>query len=325
MMHLSSIEDLPDLWKETYDLVAQVPEGRVTTYGEVAKSLGDIVASRFVGLAMSRNDDIVRVPCRRVVQTDGYVGGYTGGGPSKKIRLLRGEGIRISGTRVADLSKVLFTDFKTKYPLRVLRRRQLALRKYLSLESGRIKPEKIAGVDVAYDDEHSYAAIVYFDFQTGRQLESEVIEGIARFPYVPTYLAFREIPVITDLMRRVDQDTVVMYDGNGILHPNRFGIASQVGVVFGVPTVGVAKKLLCGTFSSGSPRSGLEVRLDGNLVGYAVSKKALSTPVYVSPGHLMSPGHALAVTKRFLKYRIPEPTRLAHIIAEDARRRTNHK
>src|SRR5512136_1855557 len=126
MMHLSSIEDLPDLWKETYDLVAQVPEGRVTTYGEVAKSLGDIVASRFVGLAMSRNDDIVRVPCRRVVQTDGYVGGYTGGGPSKKIRLLRGEGIRISGTRVADLSKVLFTDFKTKYPLRVLRRRQLA-------------------------------------------------------------------------------------------------------------------------------------------------------------------------------------------------------
>jgi len=63
-MRVASVDDLPDLWKETYDLVAQVPEGRVTTYGEVARALGDIVASRFVGLAMSRNEDIERVPCR---------------------------------------------------------------------------------------------------------------------------------------------------------------------------------------------------------------------------------------------------------------------
>ena len=82
------MERIPDLWKETYDLVAQVPIGRVTTYGAVAKGLGDIVASRFVGLAMSRNDDIVRVPCRRVVQSDGGIGGYTGGGPEKKIELV---------------------------------------------------------------------------------------------------------------------------------------------------------------------------------------------------------------------------------------------
>jgi len=324
-MSLASAEELPDLWKETYDLVAQVPEGRVTTYGEVAKALGDIVASRFVGLAMSRNDDIVRVPCRRVVQTDGYVGGYTGGGPRKKIRLLRSEGVEISGTKIANMSNALFTDFKTTYPLRSLRKRQLALRKRLRLESGRTEPERVAGIDVAYDNDHSYAALVSFDIGSGAIRESRVVEGKAIFPYVPTYLAFREIPVIRDLMTQVDETTIVMYDGNGILHPERFGVACQVGVTFGVPTIGIAKKLLCGTMSSGSPRSGAEIRLDGNLVGYALSNEAHSNPVFISPGHMVDSKLALAMTKRFLKHRIPEPTRLAHIVAEEARRGTNHK
>ena len=83
-MRGTALEGIPDLWEATYDLVSQVPEGRVTTYGQVATALGDIVASRFVGLAMSRNDDTVRVPCRRVVRSDGRLGGYTGGGPERK-------------------------------------------------------------------------------------------------------------------------------------------------------------------------------------------------------------------------------------------------
>ena len=130
-MRVASVDDLPDLWKETYDLVAQVPEGRVTTYGEVAKALGDIVASRFVGLAMSRNEAIERVPCRRVVQSDGYVGGYTGGGPGKKIELLRGEGIELLESRIVNLDKVLFSDFKSNYPLRKLRKKQIDLKRHL--------------------------------------------------------------------------------------------------------------------------------------------------------------------------------------------------
>ena len=318
-------ERLPDLWKATYDLVAQVPEGRVTTYGEVAKALGDIVASRFVGLAMSRNDDIVRVPCRRVVQSDGYVGGYTGGGPRKKIRLLRGEGVEIVGSKIADLPEVLFTDFKTEYPLRALRKRQLALRRRLHLRSNNASTEKVVGIDVAYEGDQSYAASVSFDAKTGFILGSRVVQGRAIFPYVPTYLAFREIPVIHDLMTDVDDATIVMYDGNGILHPEKFGVACQVGVTYGVSTIGIAKKLLCGTVSRHSRRDSAEVRLDGDLIGFALTRESQTNPVFVSPGNKIDCIKALALVKRFLKYRIPEPTRLAHIVAEEARRGTNHK
>lgn len=317
-MDLESLESLPDLWKEAYDLVAQVPSGMVTTYGAVAEALGDIVASRFVGLAMSRNDDIVRVPCRRVVQSDGSVGGYTGGGPRKKTRLLRAEGIEIKRNKVQNLEDVLFKDFTSSYPLKSLRRRQLSLKRRLRTTDSDQTLDKVAGVDISYDGEHGYAAIVMFDLHTGRELESIVMEGDARFPYVPTYLAFRELPLVAPLMKTVDNRTVLMYDGNGILHPDGFGVASHAGVVFDVPSVGVAKKLLCGTV-----RGQGRVVVDGKTVGYRLGEGARA--VFASPGHRVSPRQALEITKRFLKWRVPEPTRLAHIAANAARREGSHK
>jgi deoxyribonuclease V len=315
---------LPDLWKETYDLVAQVPRGRVTTYGAVAKALGDVVASRFVGLAMSRNDDIVRVPCRRVVQTDGYVGGYTGGGPQKKIRLLKSEGIHIKDMKVLDLDQVIFDHFVTSYPLRALRRQQRSLKRRLSLRrQGEI--ETVAGIDVAYEGDCAYAALVSFDYKSGRELNRNITVGRAKFTYVPTYLAFRELPLISDLFGKLDKNAVVMYDGNGILHPEGFGIASQAGVEFGISTIGVAKKLLCGQVSMADSRSTRPVIVNGVASGYALSKGRAGRPVYVSPGHAISPELALEVSQRFLIHRIPEPTRIAHIAAEAARAEATQK
>jgi deoxyribonuclease V len=324
-MRRASVADLPDLWKATYDLVAQVPEGRVTTYGEVARALGDIVASRFVGLAMSRNEDIERVPCRRVVQSDGYVGGYTGGGPEKKVELLRGEGIKISGSRVVDLDNVLFSDFKSNYPLKKLRKKQIDLKRHLNLMEYKRKIKSVAGIDVAYADEHAYAALVEFDFESRKEVDRQVVEGTAKFPYVPTYLAFREIPLIEPLMDLIDDQMILMYDGNGILHPQRFGITSQVGVVFDVPTIGVAKKLLCGEILPWPPKGASRITLDGKLVGHALLGERSGKPVYVSAGHRVSPEQAKAIAIQLLKYRVPEPTRVAHIAAEAARRGTNHK
>lgn len=316
----SPVGKLPDLWKETYDLVAQVPEGMVTTYGDVARALGDVVASRFVGLAMSRNDDIVRVPCRRVVQSDGHLGGYTGGGPSKKAALLRKEGIRISEGKVSDLDKVLFRDFKTSHPLRALRARQRSLRQRLSVkDSGRVF-RGVAGVDIAYSADHAFAAMVILDIRSGEVLTRTIREGNASFPYVPTYLAFREIPVAASLVDDLDEDVVVVYDGNGIMHPEGFGIASHFGVALDISTIGVAKKLLCGKVG-GSPRSLVRPVTSGHeSLGYALSRAAGSKPVYVSPGHGLSSAQALEVSRRFLSHRVPEPTRLAHIEAEAARR-----
>ncbi len=102
-------------------------------------------------------------------------------------------------------------------------------------------------------------------------------------------------------------------------------MTSQIGVVFDVPTIGVAKKLLCGEVRA-SPQRGMQrVLLDGELIGYALRNDAGSKPVYVSPGNIVSPDQALAVTKKFMKYRVPEPTRAAHIVAEEARRGKSHK
>jgi deoxyribonuclease V len=324
-MHYHSLENLPDLWKYTYDLVAQVPRGRVTTYGEVAKALGDIVSSRFVGLAMSRNDDIVRVPCRRVVQSDGSLGGYTGGGPRKKKRLLREEGIVIRGDKVVNLEELMFRDFATSYPLKGLRRRQLSLKDSLRLRHTGPPFERIAGMDVAYHGDHAYAALVVLSIKTGEEIERHVVEGEAGFPYVPTYLAFRELPVVAPLMRHLDEHTVLVYDGNGILHPEGFGVACHAGVAFGVPTIGVAKKLLCGELSGTSSGGFRKVMIQGRVVGFALAHKAGSKPVYVSPGHMISPSQALQISKGMLRHRVPEPTRLAHIASDAARRAANVK
>jgi len=318
------------MWKETYDLVAQVPLGKVTTYGEVAKALGDIVASRFVGLAMSMNDDVVRVPCRRVVQSDGSVGGYTGGGPEKKARLLRKEGVEVVGLQIRELERYLFTeaDFRTSYPLRRLRARQRSLKRRLDVSPFRGVFRTIAGMDVAYDGDRAYAAMVLFDFESGEELGREVVEGVAEFPYIPTYLGFREIPVIAPLMARLEPGTVIMYDGNGILHPEGMGITSQVGVLFGFPTIGLAKKLLCGTVVA-YHEAGVRRVVDchGRTIGHAVSGvgRDSTRPVYVSAGHGLSPEQALRIAVRFMRHRVPEPTRQAHIVAEAARRAARKK
>jgi deoxyribonuclease V len=324
---LESVQDLPDLWKETYDLVAQVPKGKVTTYGSVAKALGDIAASRFVGLAMSKNDDIVRVPCRRVIQSDGHLGGYTGGGTPKKRRLLLKEGVEVQGTEVVDFERVLFTDFKTRNPkpLEELKDRQKRLKRHLVLDECRDKIERIAGIDIAYDGSRAYAAMVTLDYRTLDEIDRRVTDEDVEFPYVPTYLGFREIPLIAPLMNDIPKGTVIMYDGNGILHPEGFGIASQLGVVFDVPVVGVAKKLLCGKISNRVVGGAREVVLGGNVIGYSLVKPGQSRPVYISPGHKVSAGQALEIAKVTSRFRVPEPVRMAHIVAETAKRGTSHK
>lgn len=313
-------ENLPDMLRETNDLVAQVPRGRVTTYGEVARALGDIVASRYVGLAMSMNEDIVRVPCRRVVQSDGFVGGYTGGGPEKKIKLLRAEGIDVAEGEIVDLDSVLFKEFRTTYPLNGLRDRQARLKRRLVTKAFKGPIELVAGIDVAYSGDSAFSAMAVVDYDTREVVEEHVIEGRATFPYIPTYLAFRELPLIAPLLKHVDARTIVMYDGNGVLHPHGFGVASQLGVTFDVPTIGIAKKLLCGEITGRSAGARREVRMNGRVIGYALSARGSGNPIYVSIGNKVSLSQAVEVSARLLKSWVPEPTRQAHILAEKARR-----
>jgi deoxyribonuclease V len=324
-MARSSFENLPDMWRETYDLVAQVPSGMVTTYGEVAKALGDPVAARFVGLAMSLNTDTMRVPCRRVVRSDGGIGGYSSPDDmDEKVGLLKREGLAIHNGRVQDLERHLFVDFRSSKPLKALRKRQNSLRDRVRIPSSDIAVSSVAGVDLSYDKNRAYASMVVFDAKTRSIRESMHVTSEAWFPYIPTYLAFRELPIVSQLMDLLDGDTVVVFDGHGILHPQHFGMASHAGVVFDMPTIGVAKSVLHGV-ATGRTRGGARaIEVDGDVCGYSLSSHG-RRPVYVSPGHCISLSQALRMVRRFTIYRVPEPTRVAHMHANVKRRSATNK
>ena len=122
-----------DLFKNTYDIVRQIPDGMVSTYGAIAKALGDIRASRAVGRMMNQNPDPDNMPCFKIVYSDGKIGGF-GRGIDDKIRRLKDDGINVLNGRIVDFEKVFFDNFKTDYPLRKLRKEQLEIAENVILE-----------------------------------------------------------------------------------------------------------------------------------------------------------------------------------------------
>jgi len=113
-----------DLYEYTYDLVRQIPSGMVSSYGAVAESLGDKRASRAVGRMMNQNPNPDTMPCFKIVYSDGGIGGF-GRGINDKIRRLKEDNISVKNNKIEHFEKVFFDDFKTEYPLRFLRKKQL--------------------------------------------------------------------------------------------------------------------------------------------------------------------------------------------------------
>lgn len=289
-----------------YEAVRQVPRGMVTTYGEIAKALGDIRAARAVGESLSKNPYPGDVPCHRVVLSDGSLGGYAFGGPREKKRRLVEEGVTFRDGKV-DLRKHLFRaeDFDVCPILKKMRDAQRRIAELVVLE-GDPEPELASGVDVSYRGDTAAAAAVVVD-REGNVVAKNTWIGEAEFPYVPTYLAFREMRPAYMALRGLDFD-VLFVDGQGILHPVGAGEACHFGVVIGVPAVGVAKSRLVGRVV------GRRVYVGENLRGYAVP--AGRGEVYVSPGHLVSVDAALRIAKAFWRRgRQPLPLVLAHRLA----------
>jgi deoxyribonuclease V len=310
-----------DFTKYFYSLVKQIPKGKVSTYGELARALGDIRAARAVGRMLTENPYAPIVPCHRVVMSDGSLGGF-GGGIPKKIRLLEYEGVQIEGNLIVDFENTYFHDFKTKFPLKKMREEQIRLKRLVKLQDDFSGIKTVGGVDVAYNGKGLGACAVY-SFENLDILDRKTIEAKIDVPYIPTYLAFRELPVIEKVMNKLrDKPTLLLIDGNGILHPYGMGIASHVGVKLDIPTIGVAKTLLCGNAIKQVNKVGdySKVELEGELIGYAYKSSPRARKlIYISPGHKVSFKTALSVVKKFCKYKIPEPIREAHTIATNAR------
>lgn len=310
-----------DFTEYFYTLVKQIPKGNVSTYGALAKALGDIRASRAAGRMLNQNPYAPIVPCHRVVMGDGKLGGF-GSGVDKKITLLKSEGVSVSNGEVVDFSEVLFTDFNSDFPLLKMRAEQKKLKNKVQLEDGYSQIKTIAGVDVAYHDK-AYGACVLYDCKSKEILKTKTVESEITIPYIPTYLAFREIPVIEKLISSLKiKPDILLVDGNGVLHPYGLGIASHVGVNLNLPTIGCAKSKLCGEIKGKLSKTGdrAEVEYEKNVLGFAyLSSQRTKKPIFISPGHKVSFETSFKVIKKLCNYKIPEPLRLAHIAATETR------
>ncbi len=177
----------------------------------------------------------------------------------------------------------------------------------------------VAGADVAYDrrERTLYATVVVLDLRSLHTLETATFAGPATFPYVPGYLSFREAPSILEAWSRLGRSPdLLMVDGHGRAHPRRAGLACHLGVVLDVPAIGVAKSLLVGDARQpGRHRGSIAPLIDsGERVGTLVRTRDGVAPVYVSVGHRVSLESAVRWTLACgAGYRLPEPTRRAHL------------
>ncbi|MFD6433300.1 endonuclease V [Streptomyces venezuelae] len=184
----------------------------------------------------------------------------------------------------------------------------------------------VTGVDVAYDDERDVvaAAVVVLDAATLDVVEEATAVGKVAFPYVPGLLAFREIPTVLAALAELRSDPgLVVCDGYGVAHPRRFGLASHLGVLTGLPTIGVAKNPFAFAYEDpAAARGSASPLLDGaEEVGRALRTREGVKPVFVSAGHRVSLdracAHTLCLTPR---YRLPESTRRADALCRFALR-----
>lgn len=180
----------------------------------------------------------------------------------------------------------------------------------------------VGGVDVAYAKSKSIGVAVVLNFGSLSLVESKIAHVRTRFPYIPTLLSFREIPPAFSAMRKLElQPDVFLVDGHGLAHPYRFGFATHLGVVTGMPTIGVAKGLLYGDVGVPSKKGWTSLTHKKEAIGSMIVTKPSTKPVYVSVGHKVSLERAVEVVTQCIRgYRIPEPTRRAHLIASEEKR-----
>ncbi len=195
---------------------------------------------------------------------------------------------------------------------------QNELRSKVNVEEQTLNIKSIGGADISLNlfEKTIYAGIIVLSFPQLIPVAYSLIKSETYFPYVPGYLAFREVPALVKAWQQLkEKPNVLVVDGHGIAHPRRLGIATHFGIVTGQTSMGCAKNILCGKYEEplNALHSYSNIIDKQETIGYAYRSKSKTAPVYVSPGHLMGLQNTLDVIKHSTgKYRIPEPTRLAH-------------
>ncbi|BAY28777.1 endonuclease V [Nostoc carneum NIES-2107] len=179
----------------------------------------------------------------------------------------------------------------------------------------------VAGVDMGFeaDGTISHAAVAVLSFPDLQIVETTVARRPTSFPYIPGFLSFREIPAVLDALEKVKiLPDIILCDGQGIAHPRRLGIASHLGLLIDMPTIGVAKSLLIGKYDEVPETKGSWQPLihQGETIGAVLRTRTGVKPLYISSGHRISLPTAIDYVLRCTtKYRLPETTRIADKLA----------
>ncbi|MFB0545666.1 MAG: deoxyribonuclease V [Anaerolineae bacterium] len=196
---------------------------------------------------------------------------------------------------------------------------QHRLRAKVSQENDFDQIRTVAGIDVSIGGDIARAAVVVLDYPQLTPLDQNLAELPVAFPYIPGLLAFREAPAILAALEGLSTEPdLFIFDGQGLAHPRRLGIATHVGIIIDKPAIGCAKSRLCGSHREPAMEVGSRAYLyDGNeIIGAAVRTRTAVKPVYVSIGHKIDLETAINYILGCCRgYRLPETTRYAHRVA----------
>jgi len=198
---------------------------------------------------------------------------------------------------------------------------QRRLAEQVSKRSEVTTPRFIAGVDISTrkGEEMASGAVVVLNYPELRVVETKVVRDRLDFPYIPGLLSFRESPLTLAACQKLTiTPNLILVDGQGIAHPRRLGLASHLGLFLNTPTIGCAKSRLCGSREVPGDEVGSYTEvIDGDeVIGAALRTKLGAKPVYVSIGHKIDLQAAIYWVMNCCRgYRLPEPTRLAHLAA----------
>jgi deoxyribonuclease V len=177
----------------------------------------------------------------------------------------------------------------------------------------------VAGIDASHRDGSARAAVAVLTFPELELIEHAVTTRPTTFPYIPGLLSFREGPAVLDALEQLKTSPdLLIFDGQGLAHPRRFGLACHLGLLLDRPAIGCAKSRLLGRYEEPGPHQGDYTLLcdKGETIGAAVRTRAGTKPVFVSIGHRVDlPTSVATVLKCCRGYRLPETTRWAHRLA----------
>ncbi len=203
-------------------------------------------------------------------------------------------------------------------------REQLALAKKIRLTPLERPPRYVAGVDCAFVEDKIIAVAVVFKVPELTCVEEKWVIEETEFPYIPGLLSFREGPALVSVIKRLStKPDVILFDGQGIAHPRRVGIATHIGILLDVPTIGCAKSKLVGEYEEPEDRRFAHTPLvyKEEVVGVVLRTKKGVLPIFVSPGHRITVDDALrVVTLCVARYRLPEPVRRADLLSKRLRK-----